>query len=81
MGFPLSLVRASVDRRSDDRPRRCRYLGFVATGGIILAAIMLLVFPVLIMFAGAIWSALVGWLLVTDAEHPANDGEAHAVSE
>jgi hypothetical protein len=53
----------------------------VATGGIILAAIMLLVFPVLIMFAGAIWSALVGWLLVTDAEHPANDGEAHAVSE
>jgi hypothetical protein len=45
----------------------------VATGGIILAAIMLLVFPVLIMFAGAIWSALVGWLLVIDAEHPAND--------
>jgi hypothetical protein len=40
----------------------------VATGGIILAAIMLLLFPVLIMFAGAIWSALVGWLFVTDAE-------------
>jgi hypothetical protein len=53
----------------------------VATGGIILAAIMLLVFPVLIMFAGAIWSALVGWLLVTNAEHPANDGDALAASE
>jgi hypothetical protein len=44
----------------------------VATGGILLAAIMLLLFPVLIMFVGAIWSALVGWLLVTDAEHRAN---------
>jgi hypothetical protein len=41
----------------------------VAAGGIILAAIMLLVFPVLIMFAGAIWSFLFGWLLVEDTEH------------
>ena len=40
----------------------------MVTGGVIIAAIMLLVFPVLIMFGGAIWSALVGWLLVTNAE-------------
>ena len=43
----------------------------MAAGGIILAAIMLLVVPVLIMFGGAIWSALFGWLLVDDTErHP-----------
>ena len=40
----------------------------MATGGIILAAIMLLLFPVAIMLGGAIWSALMGWLLVDDAE-------------
>jgi hypothetical protein len=48
----------------------------VATGGIILAAIMLLVLPIAIMFGGAIWSALMGWLLVDDAEHqPARSAE------
>ena len=40
----------------------------MATGGIVIAAIMLLVFPILIMFGGAIWSALMGWLLVDDAD-------------
>ena len=40
----------------------------MVTGGVILAAIMLLVFPVLIMFGGAIWSALMGWVLVEDAD-------------
>ena len=30
--------------------------------------IMLLVFPVLIMFGGAIWSAVLGWTLVEDAD-------------
>jgi len=43
----------------------------VAAGGIVLAAIMLLVFPVLIMFGGAIWSAVMGWLLVDDADERA----------
>ena len=40
-----------------------------------LAAIMLLVIPVLIMFGGAIWSALFGWLLVTDADASAEATE------
>jgi hypothetical protein len=40
----------------------------MVTGGIIIAAIMLLVFPVLIMFGGAIWSAVFGWTLVEDAD-------------
>jgi hypothetical protein len=40
----------------------------MVTGGIIIAAIMLLVFPVLIMFGGAIWSALMGRSLMDDAE-------------
>ncbi|HXY94891.1 MAG TPA: hypothetical protein VEP49_20685 [Acidimicrobiia bacterium] len=43
----------------------------MAAGGIVLAAIMLLVFPVLIMFGGAIWSAVMGWLLVDDADERA----------
>ena len=45
-----------------------------------LAAIMLLVIPVLIMFGGAIWSALFGWLLVDDAEHRA-DAPSPSTSE
>jgi hypothetical protein len=44
----------------------------MATGGIILAAIMLLLFPIAIMLGGAIWSALTGWLFVEDAEIRAN---------
>ncbi len=44
----------------------------MATGGIVIAAIMLLVFPILIMFGGAIWSALMGWLLVDDADQRAS---------
>jgi hypothetical protein len=46
----------------------------MATGGIILAAIMLLVFPVAIMLGGAIWSALMGLLFVEDAEARAKVG-------
>ena len=44
----------------------------MAAGGIVLAAIMLLVIPVLIMFGGAIWSMVFGWLLVDDAERRAD---------
>jgi len=40
----------------------------MSTGGIVLAAIMLLIIPVLIMFGGAIWSALFGWIVVEDRE-------------
>jgi hypothetical protein len=43
----------------------------VAAGGIIIAVIMLLLLPVAVMLAGAIWSALLGWLLVDDAERRA----------
>ena len=52
----------------------------MATGGIILAAIMLLLFPIAIMLGGAIWSALMGWLLVDDAEARAN-AEAPSATE
>ena len=36
-------------------------------GGIVIAAVMLLVLPVAVMLGGAIWSALTGWLLSEDA--------------
>jgi hypothetical protein len=47
----------------------------MATGGIILAAIMLLLFPIAIMLGGAIFSALMGWLLVEDADAQARGDE------
>ena len=37
-------------------------------GGIVLAVVMLLVLPVAVMLGGAIWSALMGLLLVEDAD-------------
>ena len=40
-------------------------------GAIIFVVAMALVVPVAVMFGGAIWSALVGWLLVDDAERRA----------
>jgi hypothetical protein len=40
----------------------------MAAGGIILAVVMLLVLPVAVMLGGAIWSAVLGFLLVEDAE-------------
>jgi hypothetical protein len=40
----------------------------VAAGGIALAVVMLLVLPVAVMLGGAIWSALLGFLLVEDTD-------------
>ncbi len=40
----------------------------MVAGGIIIAVVMLLLLPVAIMLGGAIWSALMGFLLVEDAE-------------
>jgi hypothetical protein len=40
----------------------------VVAGGIVIAVVMLLLLPVAIMLGGAIWSALMGFLLVDDAE-------------
>ncbi len=37
-------------------------------GGIIFAVVMILVVPVGIMFGGAIWSALFGWLSNNSAD-------------
>jgi hypothetical protein len=37
-------------------------------GGVVMVVIMLVILPVAIMLGGAIWSALMGWLLVDDAE-------------
>jgi hypothetical protein len=37
------------------------------TGAIVFAVAMVLVVPVAVMFGGAIWSALFGWLAIEDA--------------
>lgn len=36
-------------------------------GAVLMIAVMVLVVPVLVMFGGAIWSALFGWVSVEDA--------------
>jgi hypothetical protein len=43
----------------------------MVAGGIVIAVVMLLVLPVAVMLGGAIWSALMGWLLVDDADRRA----------
>jgi hypothetical protein len=40
----------------------------MVAGGIVIVVVMLLLLPVAIMLGGAIWSALMGFLLVEDAE-------------
>jgi hypothetical protein len=45
----------------------------MAAGGIALAVVMLLVLPVAVMLGGAIWSALLGFLLVEDTDAAAAD--------
>jgi hypothetical protein len=41
-------------------------------GAIIFVIAMVLVVPVAVMFGGAIWSALFGWLSVDEAERQAD---------
>ncbi|MFI5053328.1 MAG: hypothetical protein ACHQDE_03110 [Acidimicrobiia bacterium] len=42
-------------------------------GGIVIAVVMLLLLPVAVMLGGAVWSALMGWLLSEDASHTAGE--------
>jgi hypothetical protein len=37
-------------------------------GGVVMAVLMILILPVAVMLGGAIWSALMGWLLTDDAD-------------
>ena len=41
-----------------------------------MAVLMILILPVAVMLGGAIWSALMGWLLVDDAEHHSSAPES-----
>jgi hypothetical protein len=43
----------------------------MVAGGVVIAVVMLLLLPVAVMLGGAIWSALLSWLLVDDAERRA----------
>jgi hypothetical protein len=42
----------------------------VVAGGIVIVVFMLVLLPVAVMLGGAIWSALMGYLLVEDADAP-----------
>jgi len=41
-------------------------------GVVLIVLTLVLVGPLLVMFGGAVWSALVGWLLIDDTEHAAD---------
>jgi len=43
-------------------------------GGIVFAVVMIVVLPIAVMFSGAIWSALFGWIASEDA-HTRTDGD------
>jgi len=43
-------------------------------GGVIIVIVMLLVIPVGVMFGGAVWSALFGWMESRDAADRAAGG-------
>ena len=45
-------------------------------GAIVFAVAMVLVVPVAVMFGGAIWSALFGWLASEDAHDRAGPADA-----
>jgi hypothetical protein len=53
-----------------DRHAPLIYSAGMAGGGIAIALVMLVLLPVAIMLGGAIWSALMGFLLVQRAESP-----------
>jgi hypothetical protein len=40
----------------------------MSAGGVIMVVVMLLALPVAVMFAGAVWSALLGFFLAEDAD-------------
>ena len=50
----------------------CGYSLPVVAGGIVIAVVMLLLLPIAVMLGGAIWSALMGWLLVDEADARTN---------
>ena len=71
-GAPCRSPFASIVRFADGcRRARTAHPVAVVAGGIIIAVVMLLLLPVAVMLGGAIWSALLGWLLVDDAERRA----------
>jgi hypothetical protein len=43
-------------------------------GAVLMVVVMVLVVPVAIMFGGAIWSALFGWISSEDADRRQDDG-------
>ena len=62
----MRIVRSTAAKGKDrGRARYCRCV----PGGIVIALVMLLVLPVAVMLAGAVWSGLMGWLLSEDAAH------------
>jgi Na+-transporting methylmalonyl-CoA/oxaloacetate decarboxylase gamma subunit len=54
-----------------------RYARRMVGGGVVMIVLMLLILPVAVMLGGAIWSALMGFLL---SENASDDAEAAGAS-
>jgi hypothetical protein len=81
VGIPVSSARAMVARangrevgipRSSERAMVAVY-GCDVSGAVIFVVVMLLVVPVAVMLAGALWSAVFGWLSFEDAARRAGE--------
>jgi hypothetical protein len=46
-------------------------------GAVLILVTMVVVGPIAVMMAGAVWSAIEGWSLIDDAERRADGAEAH----
>jgi len=65
-------------RPQTHEPELARASGGNVIGVILMIAAMVLVVPVAIMFGGAIWSALFGWISSDDADRRASAPEEPA---
>jgi hypothetical protein len=44
-------------------------------GAVLILIVLFVIGPIALFAAGAIWSAILGWFLVDDADRRASDGE------
>jgi hypothetical protein len=71
---PRKAARLATKKTSQSADSTARYCHSMAGGGVVMVVLMILILPVAVMLGGAIWSALMGFLLTEDAA-PADDAE------
>ena len=49
-------------------------------GGVVIVIVMVLIGPIAVMLGGAVWSAIVGWSLVEEADERARHPDAQTTN-